>query len=855
MQHGLSMATEPTFVTIGSATDKINVRLSYRIVELFSEGLYASPNKAVEELVANAFDAGAKTVQVILSTNLHEQDATIVVIDDGEGMGVEGLKRHWLIGVSNKRRLGDKLPLGRQQIGQFGIGKLATYVLSERLTHISKHGGKYYSTSMDYNAIDRRVDREVEPKVPITIALRELTEKEASDAVSTWTNSAAFKSSAVSLFGKDAPKTWTVAVMSNLKKKVHEIKPGMLGWVLRTALPLRDDFAIWYQGKKLAPSKQIKGRIGRWVLGKDITELSRPAPTETAASEDMDLPESDPKHYGLDVPELGRVTGYAEAYKDILAGKSDEIGRSYGFFVYIFGRLINVDDGHFGIDPNELRHGTFGRFRLVINIDSLDDELRANRETIREGTPYDTAKDVLRAIFNHVRATIDKHDKDEAPGEKLSRKIASSPGSLSRIPIVDLARAVVEGKSRSRYLIIPKQTSQGEGEAFLAALEERAKDGGQFVTGLAIDNNGAPESGLARFETETGVIQLNGWHPFVITFHEEFTTRSTRQPLELFAMAEILAEAHLHSIGVRQEQIGDFLTARDQLLRTMANESGRQSPMAVARALQEARNSSDGLELKICAAFTSLGCECRPIGGKGKADGIAIADLAADNKGNARRYSVSLEAKSKKKDLGKVAASTVDVAAVVRHRKQEECQHAIVVGRDFPAKETSALVEHINDDREKTLALGEQKTITLITIDDLAELVRLRPLKQIGLLTLRELFRCRTPEESHAFVEKMRAKHVKKPPYNKIIQTIAEQQKKFNRNAVKFAGLRVALSNLTPTIHYDTDEALADICKAMAQMSNGTMSVTSETVELDQSPTNVLAEIEAATRELEDTSN
>ena len=77
------------------------------------------------------------------------------------------------------------------------------------------------------------------------------------------------------------------------------------------------------------------------------------------------------------------MTGYAEAYKDLLAGKSDEIGRSYGFFVYILGRLINVDDGHFGIDPNELRHGTFGRFRLVINIDSLDEELRANRETIR----------------------------------------------------------------------------------------------------------------------------------------------------------------------------------------------------------------------------------------------------------------------------------------------------------------------------------------------------------------------------------------------------------------------------------------------------------------------------------------
>ena len=848
------MANEPTFVTIGSSKDRINVRLSYRIIELFSEGLYSSPNKAVEELVANSFDAGARTVQVLLSANLHDQDASIVVIDDGEGMGVEGLKRHWLIGVSNKRRLGD-LPRRRQQIGQFGIGKLATYVLSERLTHISKNGGKYYSTSMDFSAIDRRVDKEVEPKVAITIPLRELTEAQAKEAISNWTKTAAFKASGMALFGKGASPTWTVAVMSDLKKKVHEIKPGFLEWVLRTALPLRDDFAIWYNGKKLVSSKQARGRIGKWIIGKDIAELSRPAPTDSTPSEDKDLPQGDERRFGLEIPELGRVTGYAEAYKDLLAGKSDEIGRSYGFFVYIRGRLINVDDGHFGIDPNELRHGTFGRFRLVINIDSLDEELRSNRETIREGAPYETAKNVLRAIFNYVRPFIDKHDREEVPGEKLARKLAASPGSLSRIPIVELARAVVEGRSTARFLIVPKPSSAAEREAFLTVLEERAKEGGQFVTGLIIDNNESPESGLARFNTQTGVIQLNGWHPFVITFHEDFTNKNTRQPLELLAMAEVLAEAHLYSIGVRPEQIGEFLTARDQLLRTLANESGRQSPMAVARSLQEARNNPDLLERKLCAAFTSLGCDCRPIGGKGNADGVAVAGLSADNKGNARQYSVSLEAKSKRKDHGKVAASTVDIAAIIRHRKKEECQHAIVVGRDFPATETSALAQDIDDDREKTLAQGDAKTITLITIDDLAELVRLRPLKQIGLLKLRELFQNRTPSESHAWIEKVRISHVTKPPYKKIIDTIAQQQKTFRKNAVKFAGLRVALSNLNPTIHYDTDEALADICKAMAQMSNGTMSVTSETVELDQSPVNVLAEIEAATRELEDNEN
>src|SRR5947209_4448839 len=142
------MTTAPSYSIVGSETEKIDVRLSYGIVRLFSEGLYASPNKAIEELVANSFDAGALRVSVLLPADFNEQGATIAVIDDGEGMDSDGLKTHWLIGKSFKRALAVR-PLGRQQIGRFGIGKLATYVLANRLTHISRKNGKYYSTSMN----------------------------------------------------------------------------------------------------------------------------------------------------------------------------------------------------------------------------------------------------------------------------------------------------------------------------------------------------------------------------------------------------------------------------------------------------------------------------------------------------------------------------------------------------------------------------------------------------------------------------------------------------------------------------------------------------------------------------------
>src|SRR5262245_8757847 len=99
------MPADPIYSSAGSETEKIEGRLSYRIVRLFSEGLYASPNKAVEELVANSFDAGARRVAIMLPADFHEQGAAIAVIDDGEGMDASGLKQHWLIGKSLKREL------------------------------------------------------------------------------------------------------------------------------------------------------------------------------------------------------------------------------------------------------------------------------------------------------------------------------------------------------------------------------------------------------------------------------------------------------------------------------------------------------------------------------------------------------------------------------------------------------------------------------------------------------------------------------------------------------------------------------------------------------------------------------
>ena len=185
--------TKEEFVSRGQEIDTIDVRISRRIIQLFSEGLYSSPHKAVEELVSNSFDADAQNVHVILSPDLMASDAVIVVIDDGEGMDPNTLKEHWIIGRSKRRE--DSSNSGRKPIGKFGIGKLASYVLAERLTHICKSDGKFFAATMDYTAAlasPQQVESSefdqngVFNDKKIIIPIRTLAEKEAEQLLQPW---------------------------------------------------------------------------------------------------------------------------------------------------------------------------------------------------------------------------------------------------------------------------------------------------------------------------------------------------------------------------------------------------------------------------------------------------------------------------------------------------------------------------------------------------------------------------------------------------------------------------------------------------------------------------------------------
>ena len=839
------MAKKQSFIDIGKKTSEIDVRISYKIIHLFSEGLYSSPNKAVEELVSNSFDAGATTVHVIISPDLIEKDSTIAVIDNGTGMDETGLKGHWLIGVSNKRPKGRKIINGRKQIGKFGIGKLASYVLANRLSHICKVNKKYYATSMDYSKIEPTSDGGIQSEKPVKLPLRELSLKEAKEALSPWLKNNLLN---LKLFGEDAENNWTIAIMSDLKHMATEIARGRLKRILSTTMPLHPEFNLYLDGQYISPAK-LSGKKKSWIIGKDIKELPKPAPDELEVTVDETEEKNSIQRFGLSHSLLGRITGQVELYEDLLtAGKSGKTERSHGFFVYVHGRLVNLEDEYFGIDSNLLRHGTFSRVHIVVHIDSLDEILRSSREALKEGLLLNTAREFLRGVFNFVRTQHEILEEEQAPGVLAVRRVASSPYSLTRRPVLNLIISALEKKCAPKYINYPRDLQKTQQDEFIAGLNDQAKQPEGLVRHVRISEDLSQHQGIAIFDASEGILKINALHPFVAYFLNEYEDRKRNLPLELLAISEVLQEASLYEIGIKEEVINDIMLRRDELLRYLAKSTGKKNALIVSQNLLDAANNESELELQLVAAFERMGfTDAIPLGGSGKPDGYAEAPLGASEDGEERGYKVSLEAKSKERPGEKVTAKTVGISTIVRHRNDHKCDHAIVIGPDFPTSkgEQSALAKEIEADRKA----HPGKTITLIRIQDMAKLVRLVPAKRISLHRLQDLFKtCSLPEESKQWIDKIAEEKSERPRYKELLETIAAEQKATPKQAVTYGSIQTRL-RIEHEIVFNSNDEIKELCKALSSMVPDYVTARDSSVDLTTNPETVLSSISSYTQQ------
>ncbi len=501
--------------------------------------------------------------------------------------------------------------------------------------------------------------------------------------------------------------------------------------------------------------------------------------------------------------------------------------------------MINTDDPGFGIERNLLRHGTFSRFRMIVHIDSLDEALRSSRESLEQGELYVLAKDFLHAIFNLARNRLVEYERSQSPGAIIAGRISSAPGSLTRKPLLSLLEMGLEGKIRPLYTRFPTGLTAEEKERFVKIVKERAESEVGMLRGTELIELDTKD-GLAVYDVESGKLYINASHPFVAAFHETFTGAASSLPMEMYAVAEILMEAHLYYIELDDKEIRDVLAYRDELLRNFVRSSARRTAGMIALALLDSKDDQNRLEEEMRAAFEAMGfANVIKLGGSGKPDGTAEAYLAASMSGEPQRYKVGLEAKSG----GRVSAKRLNVSGIARHMKEYCCDHHVVVGNGFhtSANEELATDKEINDHMSKT-----GKTITLMNIDDFARLVRLVPAKRIGLRRLRELFQNNVkPEDSKAWVDTIAKELPKTWPYREILETIWERADKRPNEPVEYSSVVTALEYRDPPIKIAKQE-LIECCRSMQVMATNILYARENTVELDRRPDLVLQDIRVA---------
>lgn len=746
--------------TTGKVIDEINVKISYRIIELFSAGLYSSPNKAFEELVCNSYDALASDVAVYVPPDLKEEGAHIWVCDNGESMDKEGLKDLWKIGESNKRNPNSDEK--RMQIGRFGIGKLATYILTRNLTYICKKKNQYLATTMNYEKI-------TDEKEAITLDERKLTVKEAENVLHPFLKSHGRNMIPFKLFGKGAEKSWTFTILTRLKPKATEIKEGRLKWILSTALPLNPQFNLTYNGAKIESNKIKKTLRKRWVIGKE---------DKTLDSFGFAEPRKKGSDFFIDFENLEGVYGEIELYEDSLVGanKSAGLGRSHGIFLMVRGRLVNLDDPLLGMEP--FSHGAFNRTRIIVHADGLDSYLTSTRESVKDSPALSELKEYLKSKFNNeVRKVHFEEEKRKEDQKSIASRLAQTSLTISKKPLYGFAQKFYNSEITNPYFI--EMPPADKKESLLEELKEELSSEESIIKNVSWEllDTGAP---IARLDLLTGNLKINLLHPYIANYNDYY---NSVLPIEIMATTEVLTEAHLYEIGIDETDVHIILKRRDSTFRELSL-SDREGAPAVAIMLKDAIADSTGLEEAVHNAFLALGFESKKIARKGTPDGKADAILGYSENDINENYSLTYDAKSTGKS--KVKAATAGLAGVKDHQTEYKADFSVVIATDY---------EGADDPESKISRSADQQKITVMKVDQLVKLLLLSAPKQIGLKRLKELFtNCYKPVDVEEWINKVQKEEVNRGPVKELLDSIYELQNE-DTEPPEFSSVRMKLND------------------------------------------------------------
>lgn len=168
-------------VTVPVSTDKVfHLTVLGRTLEHMGVQLYKKRPAAIAELVANAWDAGATNVKIIIPKpdDYDPKRSSIVIKDNGHGMDEDDVEGKYLV-IGRNRREDDveerKLPENvsrpvRPVMGRKGIGKLAGFGLASDIVVNSWRQGVMTSLSMNLDSLKLKSNEAQKVEIPGSIS-------------------------------------------------------------------------------------------------------------------------------------------------------------------------------------------------------------------------------------------------------------------------------------------------------------------------------------------------------------------------------------------------------------------------------------------------------------------------------------------------------------------------------------------------------------------------------------------------------------------------------------------------------------------------------------------------------------
>lgn len=137
-------------------------------IEHLGVKMYSKLPNAIAELIANAYDADAKNVKILL---YDKKEKKIVVEDDGFGMSFDDINDYFLRIGRNRRKEGLELsPSGkRKATGKKGLGKLSFFGIGNtiEIETIRKNSNEKITFILDWEELTSVTEKDYKPKFTV----------------------------------------------------------------------------------------------------------------------------------------------------------------------------------------------------------------------------------------------------------------------------------------------------------------------------------------------------------------------------------------------------------------------------------------------------------------------------------------------------------------------------------------------------------------------------------------------------------------------------------------------------------------------------------------------------------------